>query len=111
MGAVSHERDAGTSANLASMSKLNVSATRTIIPLLQLNFKEAHMAETRKVIDCRRFPADKPCSIAISGTEEDVVDLAVLHASTVHGHADSPELREQLRSMLEDETAARSEAA
>ena len=44
------------------------------------------MAETRKVIDCRRFPAEKPCSIVISGTEDDVLDLAVLHAKTVHGH-------------------------
>ena len=69
------------------------------------------MAETRKVIDCRRFPAEKPCSIAISGTEEDVVDLAVLHATTVHGHADSPELRQQIRSMLEDEGAPTSKAA
>ncbi len=69
------------------------------------------MAETRKVIDCRRFPAEKPCSIAISGTEEHVLDLAVLHATTVHGHADSPELREQIRSMLEDDATASSEAA
>jgi Protein of unknown function (DUF1059) len=69
------------------------------------------MAGTRKVIDCRRFPAEKPCSIAISGTEEEVVNLAVLHASTVHGHADSPELRQQIRSMLEDDAAATSEAA
>ena len=69
------------------------------------------MAETRKVIDCRKFPADKPCSIAISGTEEDVLDLAVLHATTVHGHADSPELRQQIRSMLEDDGAASSQAA
>jgi hypothetical protein len=68
------------------------------------------MAGTRKVIDCRRFPAEKPCSIAISGTEEDVLELAVLHATTVHGHSDSPELREQIRSMLEDDAAA-SEAA
>jgi Protein of unknown function (DUF1059) len=69
------------------------------------------MTETRKVIDCRRFPAEKPCSIAISGTEEDVLELAVLHATTVHGHADSPELRQQIRSMLEDEGAVSSEAA
>jgi hypothetical protein len=69
------------------------------------------MAETRKVIDCRKFPAEKPCSIAISGTEEDVLELAVLHATTVHGHSDSPELREQIRSMLEDDGAASSEAA
>jgi hypothetical protein len=73
--------------------------------------QEAAMAETRKVIDCRRFPAENPCSIAISGTEEDVVDLAVLHATTVHGHADSPELRQLIRSMLEDEGAATSKAA
>lgn len=63
------------------------------------------MAETRKVIDCRQFPAEKPCSIAISGTEEEVINLAVMHAGTVHGHADSPELREQIRSMLQDESA------
>jgi uncharacterized protein DUF1059 len=61
------------------------------------------MAGTRKVIDCRRFPAEKPCSIAISGTEEEVLELAALHATTVHGHQDMPELREQLRSLLRDE--------
>ena len=69
------------------------------------------MAETRRVIDCRQFPAEKPCSIAISGTEEEVISLAVLHAGTVHGHADSAELREQIRSMLQDEAGAASEAA
>lgn len=63
------------------------------------------MAGNRKVIDCRRFPAEKPCSIAIAGTEDEVVELGVLHATTVHGHKDTPELREQIRSMLEDEKA------
>lgn len=61
------------------------------------------MAGKRKVIDCRRFPAEMPCSIAISGTEEEVLELAVLHAATVHGHKDTPELREQIRSLLRDE--------
>jgi hypothetical protein len=61
------------------------------------------MAGTRKVIDCRRFRAEKPCSIAISGTEEEVLELAALHATTVHGHQDTPELREQLRPLLRDE--------
>jgi hypothetical protein len=69
------------------------------------------MAGIRKLIDCRKFPAERPCSIAISGTEEDVLELAVLHASTVHGHSDSPQLREQIRSMLEDEGAGSSAAA
>ncbi len=69
------------------------------------------MAGTRKVIDCRRFPAEKPCSIAIAGTEEEVLELAVLHASTVHGHQDTPELRQQIRSMLQDEGATTAQAA
>jgi hypothetical protein len=69
------------------------------------------MAENRKVIDCRRFPGEKPCSIVISGTEDDVLDLAVLHAKTVHGHQETPELREQIRSMLQDEGVTTAEAA
>jgi hypothetical protein len=64
------------------------------------------MASTRKVIDCRRFPSDKACTITISGTEDEVLDLAVLHATTVHGHANTPELREQIRTMLQDEATA-----
>ncbi len=64
------------------------------------------MAETRKSIDCRRFPADKPCSIVIAGTEEDVHDGEIKH-----GHADTPELREQLRTMLKDESASPAQAA
>ena len=67
------------------------------------------MSEIRKVIDCRRFPAEKPCSIVISGTEDDVLDLAVLHAKTVHGHQDTPELRDKIR--FQDEDAATAEAA
>jgi hypothetical protein len=69
------------------------------------------MADTRKVIDCRNFPSDKNCSLAISGTEDEVLDLAVLHASTVHGHENTPELREQIRSMLSDESEARAATA
>jgi hypothetical protein len=67
--------------------------------------KEANMAGTRKVIDCRRFPAEKPCSITISGTEDEVLELALLHAGSVHGHKDTLEFRQQLRSMIEDESS------
>jgi len=65
------------------------------------------MATTRKVIDCRWFPTEKPCDIAISGSEEEVLDIAVEHAVNSHGHHNSPELREQLRSMLRDEGKTR----
>ena len=64
------------------------------------------MPNTRKTIDCRWFPTDKPCDIAISGSEEQVLDVAVQHAVMSHGHKDTPQLREQLRSMLRDEGKA-----
>ena len=60
----------------------------------------------RKAIDCRRFPSEKNCTLMISGTEDEVLDLAVLHATTAHAHENKPELREELRSMLTDEETA-----
>jgi hypothetical protein len=59
------------------------------------------MAE-RKSIDCRDYPSDKGCTLRISGTEQEVLDAAVQHAASAHGHQSSPELREQLKSMLKD---------
>ncbi|HEU5304177.1 MAG TPA: DUF1059 domain-containing protein [Gemmatimonadales bacterium] len=60
---------------------------------------------SRKMIDCRRIPSDRGCSITIAGTEDEVLTLAVRHAVEEHGHADTPELREQLRQALTDERA------
>ena len=61
------------------------------------------MATSRKMIDCRRIPSERNCSVTISGTEDEVLTLAVRHAVEEHGHADTPELREQLRAALTDE--------
>ncbi|WP_338672446.1 DUF1059 domain-containing protein [Streptomyces sp. SCSIO 30461] len=58
---------------------------------------------TRKVADCRRFPSETDCSLTISGEEEEVLRAATEHAASVHGHENTPELREQIRGMLEDE--------
>jgi hypothetical protein len=60
---------------------------------------------SRKMIDCRRMPSERGCSITIAGTEDEVLALAVRHAVEEHGHADTPELREQLRQVLADEPA------
>ncbi|PYI96826.1 MAG: DUF1059 domain-containing protein [Verrucomicrobia bacterium] len=60
------------------------------------------MAAQRKSIDCRDYPSEKNCSLKISGTEEEVLDAATQHAVSAHGHEETPELREQLRSMLKD---------
>jgi predicted small metal-binding protein len=56
----------------------------------------------RKSIDCRDYPSEKNCSLRISGTEQEVLDAAVQHAASAHGHEKSPELRDQLKSMLKD---------
>jgi len=61
------------------------------------------MATQRKSIDCRHYPSENNCSLKISGTEEEVLDAALQHAISVHGHENAPELREQIKSMLKDE--------
>jgi predicted small metal-binding protein len=55
----------------------------------------------RLMADCRRFPSESNCSLVIIGDEDEVVRAAAEHAASVHGHEDTPELREQLREFLE----------
>jgi predicted small metal-binding protein len=55
----------------------------------------------RVMADCRRWPSDANCSLTIIGEEEEVIRAAAEHAASVHGHEDTPELREQLRDFLE----------
>ena len=55
----------------------------------------------RMSIDCREYPSESNCSVAISAdTKKELVDAGVQHAVAVHGHTDSPELREQIGSMI-----------
>ena len=57
----------------------------------------------RKYIDCREYPSESRCTIAISAdTEDEVVEAAAQHATKGHGHQDSPELRQQLRTMVKE---------
>ncbi|HEY2963600.1 MAG TPA: DUF1059 domain-containing protein [Pyrinomonadaceae bacterium] len=63
----------------------------------------APTSQSRKFIDCREFPSDKNCSLKISGTEDEVLDLAVVHATSSHGHENNAELREEIRKLLKDE--------
>ncbi|HTD33509.1 MAG TPA: DUF1059 domain-containing protein [Candidatus Elarobacter sp.] len=59
----------------------------------------------RRYVDCREFPSENNCSLKISGTEEEVLNAAVQHAVSSHGHQETPELREMLRSGLREERA------
>ena len=57
----------------------------------------------RKMADCRRFESESNCSLTIIGDEEEVVEAAAQHAVSVHQHEDTPQLRDDVRGMLEPE--------
>ena len=61
----------------------------------------------RKVADCRDMPSEVDCTLTIAGEEDEVLLAATQHAVAVHGHTDSPELREGIREMLKEEAVAR----
>ena len=58
---------------------------------------------SRKFIDCREFPSEKNCSVTIAAdSEQELMEIAVQHAVTVHGHQDTPAFREQLRKTMRE---------
>ena len=61
----------------------------------------------RKFIDCREYPSETKCTVAISAdSERELLEIAVQHAVTVHGHSDTQELRETLKSLFKEEALA-----
>ena len=59
----------------------------------------------RQYIDCREYPSTMNCSVALSAdSESELLDAAVQHAVTVHGHTDTPELRKQLAGLFKTGT-------
>jgi predicted small metal-binding protein len=58
---------------------------------------------SRKYIDCREMPSDNGCDLAMAGSDEHVLNAAVIHAVTAHGHEDTPELRDQIQGILKEE--------
>ncbi len=60
---------------------------------------------TRKFVDCREFPSDTHCTIAISAdTDQELLEAAVQHAVAVHKHEDTPELRQQIQQLFKEGT-------
>ncbi len=57
----------------------------------------------RKFIDCREFPSETKCSVTIAADgEAELMEVAVQHAVSVHGHEDTPAFRAQLREAIHD---------
>lgn len=55
----------------------------------------------RMFVDCRDYPSEMNCTVAISAdSNEELLEAAVQHAVAVHGHHDSPELRQELTKMI-----------
>lgn len=63
-------------------------------------------SKDRVVMDCRQKP-EANCSLLISGTEPEVLELAEYHVTTKHGFKKEPGLRDQLRSFLKRESYAK----
>jgi predicted small metal-binding protein len=64
--------------------------------------REANMA--RLLIDCRDYPSEMNCTVAISAdSKKELVDAALQHAVAVHRHQDTPELREQIEKLIKTE--------
>jgi predicted small metal-binding protein len=57
------------------------------------------MTMSRKYIDCREFPGDIKCTIALSAdSEAELLKAAVQHAVAVHGLKDTRGLRKDIKS-------------
>jgi len=54
-------------------------------------------------VDCRKYPSDKGCTVAITGVLEEVVELGWLHAKMHHAHKDDEEkeIKDWIRSNAE----------
>lgn len=60
---------------------------------------------TRKYVDCREYPSEMNCTVAIAAdSEQELLDAAVEHAVAVHQHQDTPELRAQLQQLFKEGT-------
>ena len=59
----------------------------------------------RQFIDCREYPSEMNWPLALSADNEDeLLEAAVQHAITVHGHEDTPDLRTMIRTAMRDGT-------
>ena len=83
--------------------KTNIYRRNNEYKIIKYNGGEKMAKSSRKVADCRMFPSEKGCTLTISGTEDEVMKVAVRHAVEEHGHKDTSQLRKDVRSLLKTE--------
>lgn len=55
----------------------------------------------RWYVDCRDYPSESKCTVAISAdSESELLEAAVRHAVEVHGHQDTQQFRGQLKQAI-----------
>ena len=57
--------------------------------------------------NCGKFPSERDCKLVLMAPEsqrEDLLNAATAHAIRDHGHADTPELRQQIGGILDKVT-------
>ncbi len=59
----------------------------------------------RQYIDCREFPSEMKCTVAIAAdTEDELINAAVQHAVSVHGEKDTPAFRSEIKKVIHSGT-------
>jgi len=67
------------------------------------SFQEGRCRMGRKYIDCRDYPGDVKCTVAISAdTEEELLEAVVEHGKQVHGYEDTAEFRDTVRDGMKE---------
>jgi predicted small metal-binding protein len=57
----------------------------------------------RVYADCRDYPSESNCTVAISAdSEQELLDASIQHMVTIHGHKDTPEFREELKKAFKE---------
>ena len=60
---------------------------------------------SRKYIDCRDYPGEIKCTVALSAdTEDELMEAVIQHGTKVHGYEDTPEFRENIRREFKEES-------
>lgn len=60
---------------------------------------------SRYYIDCRDYPGDVKCSVALSAdSKEELLDAVVEHGTKIHGYEDTPEFRSQIMGEFKEGT-------
>ena len=59
----------------------------------------------RKYIDCRDYPGEIKCSVALAAdSEEELLEAVVEHGTKVHGYEDTQEFRNKIRKEFKNGT-------